>query len=88
MRLADLKDAIPLVVDVRGKGLMIGMELDTPGAPLVDAFRERGFLVNCIQENILRFAPPLIIEKAAVDALVDCLDDLLTQMRIQKRNEK
>ena len=74
-----------MIVDVRGKGLMIGMELDIAGAPLVDACRERGFLVNCIQENILRFAPPLIIETAAVDALVDCLDDLLTNMRIQEK---
>jgi acetylornithine aminotransferase len=65
------------VVDVRGKGLMIGMALDRPGAPLVAACLDRGFLINCIQENVLRFAPPLVIERAAVDALVDCLDELL-----------
>ncbi|WP_373497751.1 acetylornithine transaminase [Desulfococcus sp.] len=85
-RLRALKNRHPKeIVDVRGKGLMIGMELDIAGAPLVDACRERGFLVNCIQENILRLAPPLIIETAAVDALVDCLDDLLTNMRIQEK---
>ncbi|MGD9875233.1 acetylornithine transaminase [Desulfococcus sp.] len=78
-RLRDLRDRHPVIVDVRGKGLMIGMELSVPGAPLVTACLKRGFLVNCIQENILRFAPPLIIEKAAVDALVDCLDELLSR---------
>jgi len=38
---------------------------------------EKGFLINCIQENILRFIPPLIIEKADIDALVACLDVIL-----------
>ena len=77
-RLTELKGRHKAVVDVRGKGLMIGMELAVPGAPLVAGFMERGFLVNCIQENILRFAPPLIIDKAAIDALVDCLDEMLS----------
>jgi acetylornithine aminotransferase len=76
-RLHALRKRHPSVVDVRGRGLMIGMELDRPGAPLVAACLARGFLVNCIQENVLRFAPPLVIERDAVDALVDCLDDLL-----------
>ena len=76
-RLTALKERHTAIVDVRGKGLMIGMELDMPGSPLVAACMERGFLVNCIQENVLRFAPPLIIEKEAVDVLIDCLDDLL-----------
>ncbi len=67
---------------------MIGVALDIPGAPLVDACRDRGFLINCIQDSVLRFAPPLIIETAAVDALIDCLDEVLTNMRIQEREEK
>lgn len=79
-RLSELKDRHPSVVDVRGKGLMIGLELDTPGAPLVTACMERGFLVNCIQETVLRFAPPLIIEKEAVDGLINCLDGLLKKI--------
>lgn len=87
-RLAALKSRHPAILDVRGEGLMIGLVLDMPGAPLVDACRERGFLINCIQETILRFAPPLIIETAEVDALIDCLDDVLTNMRIQEREEK
>ena len=76
-KLLALQERRRSVVDVRGKGLMIGMALDRPGAPLVAACLDRGFLINCIQENVLRFAPPLVIERAAVDALVDCLDELL-----------
>jgi len=37
---------------------------------------EKGFLINCIQGNILRFIPPLIIEKEEIDALVACLDEI------------
>jgi 4-aminobutyrate aminotransferase-like enzyme len=40
---------------------------------------QQGFFINCIQENILRFVPPLIIEEAEIDALVDCLDELLRE---------
>jgi acetylornithine aminotransferase len=38
---------------------------------------EKGFLINCIQENILRFIPPLTIEKEEIDSLVACLDEIL-----------
>jgi acetylornithine aminotransferase len=43
----------------------------------VTACLERGFLINCIQDTILRFAPPLIITRAEIDALIDCLDQIL-----------
>jgi len=38
---------------------------------------EKGFLINCIQGNILRFIPPLIIEKEEIDSLITCLDERL-----------
>jgi acetylornithine/N-succinyldiaminopimelate aminotransferase len=41
---------------------------------------QRGFLINCIQGNILRFIPPLIIKKEEIDALVDCLDELFGEL--------
>jgi acetylornithine aminotransferase len=65
------------VVDVRGMGLLLGMELTENGDALVAACRERGFLINCVQENVLRFAPPLVIDTQAVNALIRCLDELL-----------
>ncbi len=76
-RLRELKDRHASIVAVRGVGLMIGMEMNAPAAPLVAAGLDRGFLVNCIQETVLRFAPPLVVERAAIDRLVDCLDGLL-----------
>jgi predicted acetylornithine/succinylornithine family transaminase len=62
-----LKDLAPLahypfVRELRGVGLMIGMELTIPGAPFVDACRKRGLLINCTQGNVLRFLPTLALK--------------------------
>ncbi len=76
-QLAALCERHSVVREVRGRGLLLGMELVRPGVPVVDSCRERGFLINCIQENVLRFAPPLIITTEAIDELVACLDDIL-----------
>ncbi len=72
-----LKEHHPMVADVRGMGLLLGMELKTAGAPIVDACRGNGFLINCIQDKVLRFAPPLIITREEIDALIKCLDEVL-----------
>lgn len=50
---------VNFVREVRGVGLMLGMELTVPGAPFVDAARKKGLLINCTQGNVLRFLPPL-----------------------------
>jgi acetylornithine/N-succinyldiaminopimelate aminotransferase len=79
-KLLELKERHPAIVDVRGLGLLLGMKLNFNGETLVTQCLQRGFLINCIQENILRFIPPLIIKKEEIDALVDCLDELLADM--------
>ena len=76
-RLLELKERHPAVADVRGLGLLLGMKLNFKGETLVTRCMQRGFLINCIQENILRFIPPLIIKKEEIDALIDCLEELL-----------
>lgn len=76
-RLLWLKSRHASVKDVRGIGLLIGMELDVEGEPLVNKCLEKGFLVNCIQGNTLRFVPPLIIGREEIDSLVECLDEIL-----------
>jgi acetylornithine/N-succinyldiaminopimelate aminotransferase len=76
-RLQELMARHASIRQIRGRGLLLGLQLDRPGAPIVDACRERGFLINCVQERVLRFAPPLIIENDAIDSLVECLDSLL-----------
>ncbi|MBW2029192.1 MAG: acetylornithine transaminase [Deltaproteobacteria bacterium] len=74
--LLKLKEKYPFIKEVRGLGLIIGMELDRPGKPIVDACMEKGFLINCTQERVLRFMPPLIIGKGEISSLVRALDEI------------
>ena len=66
-----------VIADVRGKGLMVGLELTKPGAEYVDKLREKGFLINCTADKVLRFVPPLIITKEDIDQFVKALDETL-----------
>jgi predicted acetylornithine/succinylornithine family transaminase len=52
------------VRELRGVGLMMGVELTIPGAPFVDACRKKGLLINCTQGTVLRFLPPLALKTA------------------------
>jgi acetylornithine aminotransferase len=65
------------VAEIRGLGLLLGMEISGDGDAIVRTCMQRGYLINCIQGNILRFVPPLIISRAEIDGLVACLDRLL-----------
>jgi len=76
-RLSWLKDRHEVIEDVRGMGLLLGVKLRIEGDQIVASCMEKGFLINCIQGNILRFIPPLIIDKEEIDALIACLDEIL-----------
>jgi acetylornithine aminotransferase len=76
-RLEWLKDRHAVIADVRGMGLLLGMRLNVDGEPFVRQCMEKGFLINCVQGNILRFVPPLVIRADEIDALIACLDEIL-----------
>lgn len=77
-RLRNLKDYYPeKILDIRGKGLLVAMEVNTDGASIVKACLERGALINCTSGNVLRFMPPLIVEEGEIDQLVDILEEVL-----------
>ena len=78
-RLSELKDRHAIIEDVRGIGLLLGMKLKIDGGPVVTKCMEKGFLINCIQDNILRFIPPLIISQNEIDELIECLDTILIE---------
>lgn len=67
----------PFIKEVRGKGLLIGMELLIEGRPIVLNCLERGLLINCTSDKILRFAPPLNITVEDVEAFADILGAVL-----------
>lgn len=67
------------VTDVRGRGLVVGMQIgpSIPGKDIVDAMFAKGYLINCAGHNTLRFAPPLIAAPSDVDKLAAALADVL-----------
>ena len=76
-RLKGLQDKFSFVREVRGKGLILGMELNMEGGPIVKEMMERGFLINCTMGNVLRFLPPLIVTKEEVDRLIEALEETM-----------
>jgi acetylornithine/N-succinyldiaminopimelate aminotransferase len=66
-RLEALAEKHGMIRQVRGMGLMLGAELDRPGAPIVERCLAAGLLINCTAERVLRFLPPLVITRDEVD---------------------
>jgi len=76
--LEGVKDRHPnLVEEVRGKGLLRGLKLKIDPKPLQGALRDRKVLVGVAGDNVLRLAPPLIIDEAQVSQAVDAIDSAL-----------
>jgi len=78
-RLRALPGGHGIVREVRGRGLLIGLELSRPAAPLVDACREQGLLVLTAGEKVLRLAPPLIVEERDCDRALEILAGVLAR---------
>ncbi len=66
-----------LIKEVRGKGLMVGVELNRPGREVVDLCMAAGAIINCTAGNVLRFVPPLNVNRQHVDEVVTIVDDVL-----------
>lgn len=69
-----------IVKEVRGKGLMIGIELTRSCGDVVNEAREQGVLINCTADKVIRLVPPLIITKKQLDEVVKVLDGALTKI--------
>ena len=76
-QLETLQQRHPRITDIRGKGLLLGMEVGDGAGDVAAACFKKGFIVNAIQDKILRFAPPLIVQPSDIDRLVSVLDSLL-----------
>ncbi|GAF16916.1 ornithine aminotransferase [Bacillus sp. JCM 19046] len=63
--------------EVRGKGLFIGIELTEPARPFCEKLKEKGLLCKETHENVIRFAPPLIITKEELQEALDHIRDVL-----------
>ena len=76
-KLKGLGGKYPFVKEVRGLGLLLGMELNREGKDIVDGCLEQGLLINCVNNNVLRFIPPLTITPDDVDSAVAILDQVM-----------
>lgn len=81
MQLADLSRHFGFIREIRGCGLMIGVELDIPGKQLVVDAMAEGLLINCTHENVLRFLPPYIITEPEVDRAIRALTKVFKKVK-------
>jgi predicted acetylornithine/succinylornithine family transaminase len=75
--LEKIKGKFSFVKEVRGKGLILGMELKTEGSPIVKEMIKKGILINCTMGNVLRFLPPLTVTQKEVDRVTETLEEVL-----------
>lgn len=78
-RLNGLKERYGFIKEIRAMGLIVGMEIEMPGAPIVERALSRGLLINCTADTVLRFLPPLIIGNDEVDEMVSILSAIFDE---------
>ncbi len=79
-RLKEIARENPIVKEARGTGMFLALELDQPGNDIVVDCMNQGFLINCVQQNVLRFLPPLNISRKDINSLVSVLSNSLTKL--------
>lgn len=80
-RFLALKERCPLVAEVRVKGTMIGVELTIEGNPVVQACLQKGLLINCTHQTVIRLLPALTITDEQIDEGCDLLDEVLLALQ-------
>jgi len=85
--LARLAQTRAVIEDVRGVGLLVGVDLALEAAPVVEACLERGLLVNAVRAKTLRLAPPLVVGAAEVDSALEILDQVLESLPAEAGKE-
>jgi len=75
-QLQEIKKKFSFVEEVRGKGLILGMELRMDGSSIVNEMMRKKILINCTMGNVLRFLPPLIVTKKEIDRVVAALEEV------------
>ena len=69
----------PLVTEVRGMGLMLGLELSFSGKRVASKMLERGYVINCTHDTVLRFLPPYIIQKSEIRGMLSALEEAIIE---------
>ncbi|MGA2070082.1 MAG: aspartate aminotransferase family protein [Sedimentisphaerales bacterium] len=80
-KLEQLGEKYDIIKEVRGKGLMIGVQLASPGAAIVDKCLARGLRINCTNNTVLRFMPAMIVTKEQIDEAINILDSVMGESK-------
>ena len=83
-KLTVLKRSWSFIKEARGLGLMVGVELAFKGADIVKFCQAKGLLINCTNDTVLRFLPPLIIDKSDIDKAVKILEEAFKWQSLKK----
>jgi acetylornithine/succinyldiaminopimelate/putrescine aminotransferase len=83
--LAELALRYDFIREIRGEGLMVGLELSIEGGPSVDHALAAGLLINCTHEHTLRLLPPLIVTPRHVGEFLEKMDTVLARSRPKSR---
>jgi acetylornithine/N-succinyldiaminopimelate aminotransferase len=80
--LRDLLEEInsPHIIEVRGKGLMVGVELDIEAAPVITKGYDRGLILVNAGPNVLRLVPPLVITEAEIQQVAATIGEILSEL--------
>jgi len=76
-----MKNKFPFIKEVRGKGLILGMELKIDGSSIVKEMLRKRVLINCTMGNVLRFLPPLIVTQEEIDRVVTALVEVFENVK-------
>ena len=79
-RIEELAEKYSFIKEIRGLGLIIGVEMDRPAAPVVNACLKEGVLIISAQEKVIRFLPPLIVGREEIDSLIRTLDKVMGEL--------
>ena len=77
-KLNELKKKHPMIREIRGLGLMAGLDLTMPGKNIYEECLKKKLLINCTQGNVIRIMPPLVVKEKEVDRAVEILDEVFT----------
>jgi acetylornithine/N-succinyldiaminopimelate aminotransferase len=83
-KLEGMKLRHPIIKEVRGVGLMIGVELSIECSEIVRELLNKGVIANCTSNNVVRLLPPLIINESEVDFFIEKFDEVLSEIKQQK----
>ncbi len=79
--LKELKKEHSFIKEIRGKGLLVGIEMSIDGKDIVMECLNDGLLINCTMDKILRFLPPLIVTKEEIDSMLEILYGVLKRIK-------